>query len=548
MRQSCLAMLVGLVCAGCAAGGIPIDGSAAPSGHGGGGANGSGGGGGGGNGSGGGSGGANGGGGGSGGGGNGMQAPRLVWPPSTSTWTSRQPRLRFVTPAALGAPTVEVCRDRGCASPLSNTVTVDASGSFATVGDPLPPGPVFWRVHAGGVTSATWEFFVGHGNGAADSHGGPRLDLDGDGIPDVAARTAAGGVAVWLGGAAGLGGTPQLIASPDAASANFGYVVAPAGDLDGDGYGDLAVGECSRNANHVYVYFGGPGGIRGSQTLAAPDMTTGFGCRVAGAGDLDGDGYGDLAVARVGEDFGGGLYIYKGGANGLPATTARIDSPDYKPSRLGYSLAGVGDLDGDGFDDLVASEIDASAMSGRVHVYRGGPGGIDNGRQTTIVSPLASGLQFGASVAGVGDVDGDGLPDFVVAAPVVNTMSATSAALLYRSTATGFVVAAGFESDAAGFATEVEGAGDVDGDGRADVAVTASQSVVIYPAVGGSFSIGAGGQGTNPRHAAGPGDLDGDGFDDLVVGDSAGVELLFGAAGSRRNSANLPAGFGGSVS
>ena len=59
-------------------------------------------------------------------------------------------------------------------------------------------------------------------------------------------------------------------------------------------------------------------------------------------------------------------------------TTTRIDSPDYKPSRLGYSLAGVGDLDGDGYADLVATEIDASARSGRVHVYRGGPDGISN--------------------------------------------------------------------------------------------------------------------------------------------------------------------------
>ena len=92
-------------------------------------------------------------------------------------------------------------------------------------------------------------------------------------------------------------------------------------------------------------------------------------------------------MARVGDDFGGGLYIYKGGPNGLPTTTTRIDSPDYKPSRLGYSLAGVGDLDGDGYADLVATEIDAQRASGRVHVYRGGPDGISNAAQVTLRQP-----------------------------------------------------------------------------------------------------------------------------------------------------------------
>src|SRR5207253_6458845 len=114
----------------------------------------------------------------------------------------------------------------------------------------------------------------------------------------------------------------------------------------------------------------------------------------------------------------GGLYIYRGGAGGLPATTTRIDSADYHPSRLGYSVAGVGDLDGDGFDDLVASEINSSALTGRAHVYRGGAGGISNDNQVTLLSPDASGLQFGASVAGAGDVDGHGYPDLVVASPI----------------------------------------------------------------------------------------------------------------------------------
>src|SRR2546430_8263337 len=71
----------------------------------------------------------------------------------------------------------------------------------------------------------------------------------------------------------------------------------------------------------------------------------------------------------------------------------------------------------DGIRDLTVTGVQTCALpiSGRAHVYRGGPGGISNDRQVTLMSPDASGLQFGASVAGAGDVDGDGYPDFVVA-------------------------------------------------------------------------------------------------------------------------------------
>ena len=336
-------------------------------------------------------GGSNGGGGGGGLGGAGAIAPRPIAPPSTATVGSRRPRLRWDMTGVAGAATVDLCADRACAT-LVGSATVDGSGAAATPDAELPAGVVFWRVRTAAATSATWELFVGHRSAPlADSHWGATLDVDGDGVPDVAA-SAPGGVAVWRGGAGGLGAPATTIANPDAAGSKFGYAITAAGDLDGDGYGDLAVGECGGAGGKVHVYYGGPdGSLARTLTLGAPDAANGFGCRLAAAGDVDGDGYADLAVARVGDDFSGGLYVFRGGAGGLGTMAARIDSPDYKPSRLGYSLAGVGDLDGDGYADLVASEIDASAASGRAHVYRGGPDGITNARRVTLVSPDASG-------------------------------------------------------------------------------------------------------------------------------------------------------------
>jgi len=111
-------------------------------------------------------------------------------------------------------------------------------------------------------------------------------------------------------------------------------------------------------------------------------------------------------------------------------------------------------------------------------------------------------------------------------------------------------------SGATGFGAEVERAGDVDGDGYSDVVVSSASTVTLYRGGGGGIApsgtaIDAAGQGSNPRHLAGAGDLDGDGRADLVVGDGAGVEALFGTATgvdrARAVTVSPPSGAGGSV-
>jgi hypothetical protein len=506
----------------------------------------------------GGTGGTNGGTNGSNGGTNGTMAmpARLLSPLSTSTVTSKRPLLKW-TPAV---GEVELCADRACTTMLG-TATVDSSGAAARPDADLPAGVVFWRVKNQGVSSATWELFVGQ-RSVGDGHFPGPLDVDGDGKPDSAVGVSGGGLAVYLGGATGLAQAPIFLASPDSAKANFGFVVAAAGDLDGDGFGDLAVGECGKGTTRVHVYYGSPqgSGLRASsQTLDSPDGQSGFGCRVAGAGDLDGDGYADLAVARVGDDFGGGLYIYRGGPNGLPSTSTRMDSPDQKPSRLGYSLAGVGDLDGDGFDDLAATEIDYSALTGVLHLYRGAAGGISNQAQITIGSNDPNGLQFGASVASAGDLDGDGLPDLVLGAPAVTTAAGYPELHVFYGGGTRLYSATAIiqSEQAPGFGFEVEGGADLDGDGYSDVVVMANGNLSLV--FGGNtrvpthiVAVDAAGQGANPRHAACAGDLDGDGFADFLVADGAGVELLLGGQGGLDRSRVLPVtvpsgGFSGAV-
>ena len=115
-----------------------------------------------------------------------------------------------------------------------------------------------------------------------------------------------------------------------AAGDNLGRSVAGAGDVNGDGYADVIVGAPTTrggaDAGAAYVYFGGPGADDVADlTLLGAAAGDYFGCAVAGAGDVNGDGYGDVIVGAYGNDAGGAAagraYVYFGGARRTPWPT-----------------------------------------------------------------------------------------------------------------------------------------------------------------------------------------------------------------------------------
>lgn len=172
------------------------------------------------------------------------------------------------------------------------------------------------------------------------------------------------------------------IASEQVAS-YFGHTVAVA-DVDGDGRDDLLVGaplymaRCSdgqrSELGRLYVYLG-----RGQQPLAGPPQTlTGthpygrFAAAIASLGDLDKDGFGDVAVgAPQGGDSGSGqVFIFRGQSEGLaPVPTQRLNSPFPGPAAFGFALRGATDLDGNGYADLLVGAYGAA----KVAVYQGLP-------------------------------------------------------------------------------------------------------------------------------------------------------------------------------
>jgi hypothetical protein len=397
-------------------------------------------------------------------------------------------------------------------------------------------------------------------------------DFGGDGYADIAmgapthnVATVDGAAYVYVGGAAGPASIP-VVTIIGSFNQYLGYPVASAGDVNGDAFSDLIVGASgisSGDPGHAYVYFGAAGGgfdAVPETTLTGEATNDAFGSPVAGAGDVNADGYDDLLVgARLHDSAGadaGRAYIYLGGPGIAldPSPDAVLDGAAMN-DHFGAAAASAGDVNGDGFADVVIGAFGYASNTGAAYVYLGGPAGLGTAAAGIMIGEAPFDA-FGAVVAGVGDLNDDGFSDILV--------SATSAAGggMYRGRVylflgsgaatldvTGDLVLSG-ASDGDYFGASL-GAADLNGDGHMDVAIGAPQTgppglgeVVVY--FGSSSGVDATPETTLTGAAVssgfggglhGAGDVNGDAYDDLLVGApsamSAGIVYLYlGAAGA----------------
>lgn len=360
----------------------------------------------------------------------------------------------------------------------------------------------------------------------------PVDDLDGDGVRDVVtgAPFLGAGVVVVLSGATGA---EWFRVPSDVAGSQLSYDVSPAGDVNDDGVPDVIAGGPAAGAGIAWVLSGGDGSILHRLTGEAPGDR--FGESVADVGDVDGDGHDDVAVGAMAHATGGKnagrVYVLSGADAEL---LLAIDGT--AGANLGSGLGSIPDFDGDGVRDLVVgASNDGKTQAGSVSVYSSRTGK----RLMGPAEPGPSGRDRGRWFVGdPGDLDGDEVPDVFAGDFAGNGGSGLA---LVFSGATGQEIRrwTGAASEGLGVGRE---AGDVDGDGVGDLAVGSWQHAG-GAAGAGRVTVFSGADGRSLKTWTSVDAGENLGFDAVGIGDvdgDGGIDIL--ASGATENNVYVLAG------
>ena len=340
-------------------------------------------------------------------------------------------------------------------------------------------------------------------------------------------------------------------AESDQLGANMGYSVASAGDVNNDGYDDVIVGAYNydngqTDEGRAFVYFGSSTGLQTtpSWTAESDQAYARFGYSVSSAGDVNNDGYGDVLVGAYvydnGETDEGRVYLYLGSASGPSASPSWTAEGNQNSCYFGSTVASAGDVNGDGFDDVLVAALfysNGESMEGRVHMYLGSASGLPASPSWT-----AEGNQvfanFGRSTACAGDVNNDGYDDVVIGAYYYDNGEVNEgSAFLYFGSSSGLSTSPSWIGESnqkdAWFGYSVSSAGDVNNDGYDEVVVGAvgydnpdlneGRAYLYLGSASGLSSSPAWTVESDQASAymgvvSSAGDINGDGFSDVVVG------------------------------
>jgi len=361
-------------------------------------------------------------------------------------------------------------------------------------------------------------------------------DVDLDGHADVAVGAygwAPGRVHVYSGR---TGQALYSVAGESLDKNSFGFSIAGLGDVDGDGVPDLVVGAPKHGVPGKYfgriALLSGVDGALLGEVLGAGDQDW-FGWSVASAGDVDGDGVADVIAGSPRDDGPGPEFGRVRVLSGRTGAVLHLFDGSVANGGFGSAVDGVGDLDGDGTGDVLVGApgdtFQGQAGVGTVRVFSGRDGSVLLARGGT------QGSEFGAAVSGAGDVDADGRADFLVGAPFHGAAGSERGQVRVFSGASGQVLyeyVGKADLDHLGWA--VSEAGDPDGDGYADFAFSApwpgAQYVRLVSGRSGKKIALLSGPPTFGEGLACAGDVDGDGLDDLLVGASQSTPYVLGSA------------------
>lgn len=383
-------------------------------------------------------------------------------------------------------------------------------------------------------------------------------DVNGDSFDDVIvgayrfddAFIDEGRVHIYHGSADGIISTPATIIDGEETDAHCGTSVSAAGDINGDGYGDVLVGIPAADNGQidegvVYVHYGSAAGISATPDviLEVNQAYAQFGQAVANAGDINADGFDDIIIGASAFDNGqtdeGKIFVYLGSASGIATTPIAEMESNQDYSNFGFAVAGVGDINNDGYDDVASGAMEydnGQEDEGRVFFYYGNASGVNTTPAALRESNQAY-AYFGISVSAAGDVNDDGVDDVLVGAYLYdNGQDDEGRVFIWYGNAAGITTAPDLtlesNQDFGFFGRCVSGVGDVNFDGVDDILIGANTydsgetdegaAFVFYGETGGLL--------TTPelyeidqayasfgRYMAGAGDINGDGVNDILI-------------------------------
>jgi len=419
-------------------------------------------------------------------------------------------------------------------------------------------------------------------------------DVNGDGYDDILigaplnddSANNAGQAYLVLGNASGWSMDFNLTDASasflgEAATDEAGFAVAGAGDVNGDGYDDILIGahnndDVPNDAGKTYLILGKASGWAKDTNLANANASflgeangDEAGYSVAGAGDVNGDGYDDILFGAYMNDEGPGndggqTYLILGKASGWAqdVSLGNADASFWGQAGIdnsGWSVAGAGDVNADGYDDiLIGAPLNNEGPgddSGQTYLIFGKATGwtrdVSLGTADASFQGQVGDDSSGTSVAGAGDVDGDGYDDFLIGAPLNDEGPGNEGGQSYLifGKASGWAMDTGLANADASFwgqagddysGSAVAGAGDVNGDGYDDLLIGALENnegpgneagqtyLILGKASGWGMDTDLGnadasfwGEAASDFSGvsvAGAGDVNGDGYDDILIG------------------------------
>ena len=426
-----------------------------------------------------------------------IPAPRAVSPLSVTWINSQQPHFRWENSNGVGSAVIELSTTRDLTQPK---YIFRVPGNDYTPDVKLEPGYWFWHLRGSDGTNdssastPTWEFLVrGPGlGGASASPRGSVVDLNADGEPDLVFTKQVKGpkdpVAqtklLYVPGRSSSGTHSFSLEDPGVSDADLvtrmDLALSGGTDIDGDGYADLAIGDLYNDPTSTIPYgwmwfhYGGPTGRDQDKTESGPNLVPAPGFHVVPqiqmAGDVNGDGFGDVAVSLIDSSFTGF------GTNWGVASTEIFSYAD--PKRPPAALTAGADFDGDGLSDIAVSWTNP-----------GSPIGYVFGR-TDRFDPVQE-IAFGdvstatnAPALTSGDFDGDGVDEIAFTSAVAGTPAICVYSPKKTLQAKDCWSATGETVDAFGLSLA---AGDLDADGKDEIVVASKDGIVVLTRDGGTF-------------------------------------------------------------